>query len=98
MNVLIRRLAISFLNCVFGTNEQSTMYWQQTIKKKLREQFPRSLSVEEAEDTYDLKASLDGCCLLKVFETFTKLMGMRFSSYSRYINSIQVHILKLFIH
>ena len=53
-----RRCSIDFVNLIFCRSEQSTRYWQQSIKRQMCEKFHHSLTAEESQSHFDLKASL----------------------------------------
>ena len=53
-----RRCSIDFVNLIFCRSEHSTRYWQQHIKRQMSDKFRHSLTPEESQPHFDLKASL----------------------------------------
>ena len=53
-----RRCSIDFVNLIFCRSEHSTRYWQTNIKRQLSEKFNHSLTPEESQPHFNLKASL----------------------------------------
>lgn len=79
---LLKQVAAAFLNVVFGNSRSSHNFWNITLKDKLSEYFPNSLTEKENRDPHFGQAIRKSDHINTLFWYTVRLCGLRLRSYA----------------
>mmetsp|Transcript_17352 Transcript_17352/g.25821 ORF Transcript_17352/g.25821 Transcript_17352/m.25821 type:complete len:279 (+) Transcript_17352:889-1725(+) len=73
-------MVTAYMNRVFGSSDESTLYWNNQLKSDLRRNFPKALSEDEKSHSFDFKKILEGNDICKLFSAVIQMTALRLRS------------------
>jgi Translation initiation factor eIF3 subunit 135/Tetratricopeptide repeat len=73
-----RSMVIRYMNLVFGTSAESAQYWDVKLRRRVRANFPHSLSAAEKMGGTDFKAlAMRGSAICRLFALVVQMTALR---------------------